>query len=166
MAPRGPGAHLPSLVADAAAAAASHWSPLLRKSRPAAAAAATVAAAAAASVAVATATRNSTSTTTTPPTAKPSSSDDDEQGPAHYERAVSKGLRACARESHAYGRCAAGYLPDAAPKGACEREFAALRRCFLAASGLGRWRDEGGGGSKAAESEQEQLSGGRPARRA
>lgn len=148
MAPRVPGGNLTSLLPDAAAAA-SHW---LRKNsssstspRPAAAAAAaaSVAAVAAASVVAATrATRAAhTTTTSSPPDGPPS------KGPARYERAVSEGLRACARESHAYGRCAAGYLPDAAPRGACEREFAALRRCFLAASGLGGARRGRGGGT-------------------
>jgi hypothetical protein len=83
---------------------------------------------------------SSSATSDLPPASQDHSS---EPGPSsRYERAVSAGLRACAQESHAYGRCAAGFLPDAAPRGACEAEFAALRRCFLRASGLGR-RQEG-----------------------
>jgi hypothetical protein len=100
-------------------------------------------AAAAVIAAAAAATRSSSSSSSpssSPPPPPPPTAPDPSEGPARYGRAVSAGLRACARESHAYGRCAAGFLPDAAPKGACEREFSALRRCFLAASGLDAWR--------------------------
>jgi len=123
----------------------------LARRRPSLApAAAVVAAASAAAVAVAVAvasggrralSSSSSSCSSSPSSpADPPAAPDPSEGPSRYGRAVSAGLRACARESHAYGRCAAGFLPDAAPRGACEREFSALRRCFLAASGLGGWR--------------------------
>jgi hypothetical protein len=128
------GHHLTSIPAHLAAA--SQWLRAHPSARPAAVAAATSAAAAAAAAAASSSSLAARHASSSPPDPPSSAS-------ARYERAVSAGLRACARESHAYGRCATGYLPDAAPKGACEREFVALRRCFLAASGLGAWREEG-----------------------
>jgi hypothetical protein len=53
-------------------------------------------------------------------------------------------------------------LPDAAPRGACEAEFAALKRCFLRESGLDGWKKKGGGGGAEAAGEVDQEVDGAP----
>lgn len=53
-------------------------------------------------------------------------------GPGSFTHAFREGLVRCRAQAQAYGACVRAALP-AVEKGACEREFAALRACFFAA---------------------------------
>jgi len=48
-----------------------------------------------------------------------------------FTKAFVAGLAECRAQGSAYGQCVKAHLPDI-EKGACEKEFVALERCFTA----------------------------------